>query len=521
MLVKILSADVLGVDAYPVEVEVDVAAGLPGSNVVGLAATAVTEGLVRLRAALGNSGFQIPPRRITVNLAPGEVRKDTTALDLPMALALLAGTGVLAPESLSGVMALGELGLDGSVRAVRGALSVALAARHQGVRLLLVPRANGPEVAMVPGLAIRVCGHVGDAVAFLRGEGDLPVPEPANLPPEGPDAQPDMAEVRGQEGPKRAMEVAVAGGHNVLLVGPPGSGKSMLARRLPGLLPPLELEEALEVTKIYSVAGLLGGQGLVTSRPFRAPHHTVSTPGLVGGGPGPRPGEVSLAHLGVLFLDEVLEFRRGTLEALRQPLEEGSVTITRARGTVRFPAAFMLAAAMNPCPCGHLGDPLRACVCSPRQVALYRSRLSGPLLDRIDLQVEVPRLTYRELREVRLGERSEEIRARVVEARARQAHRFRDRPPGGRLNAAMGPADLERYVRLDEEAEAVLKRAVASAGLSARAVHRVLKVARTIADLEASGRVTVFHVAEAVSYRNQDQGLPAPEMDHRWAEAGR
>ncbi len=521
MLVKIQSADVLGVDAYPVEVEVDVASGLPGSSVVGLAATAVTEGLVRLRAALGNSGYQVPPRRITVNLAPGEVRKDTTALDLPMALALLAGTGVVAPESLSGVMALGELGLDGSVRPVRGALSVALAARQEGVRFLLVPRANGPEVAAVPGLEIRVCGHLSEAVAFLRGEGELPGPEPEAQPSAMVGPQPDMAEVRGQEGAKRAVEVAVAGGHNVLLVGPPGSGKSMLARRLPGLLPPLELEEALEVTKVYSVAGLLGDQGLVTVRPFRAPHHTVSTPGLVGGGPGPRPGEVSLAHLGVLFLDEVLEFRRATLEALRQPLEEGSVTITRARGTLRFPAAFMLAAAMNPCPCGHLGDPLRACVCSPRQVALYRSRLSGPLLDRIDLQVEVPRLTYRELREAPSGERSEQIRARVMEARARQARRFRDRPPGARVNAAMGPADLQRYVRLDEEAEAVLKRAVVGNGLSARAVHRVLKVARTIADLEASGRVTVFHVAEAVSYRSQDQEVPAAEADHRWVHLER
>ncbi len=502
MNVKILSADLFGVEAYPVEVEVDVGPGLPGYHLVGLAATAVSEGRVRIRAALRNTGFSLPARKITVNLAPAEIRKDTTAFDVPIALAVLAGLDLLPRDCLKGVMAVGELGLDGRVRPVRGALSVALTARRCGAKLLLVPEANGPEAALVEDLEVRTLPSLADAVAFLRGEATLaPAVQAARRRPSRP--SPDLSDVRGQHGAKRALELAAAGGHNLLMVGPPGSGKSMLARRLATILPSLSKEEALDCTQIYSVAGLLDGSGLVQTRPFRAPHHTVSTAGLVGGGPQPRPGELSLAHNGVLFLDEILEFRRQTLEALRQPLEDKTITVTRAKASVRFPARITLVAAMNPCPCGYLGDPTRACVCSAGQVARYRARLSGPLLDRFDIQVRVPRLTFDELSQAPSSETSLQVRERVEAARRAQADRFADMG-GLEVNADMAAADLGRFVGLDDAGRKLLARSVEQMGLSARAVHRMLKVARTAADLDGSAEVCAHHVAEAVSFRSLD-----------------
>ncbi|MCD6500258.1 MAG: YifB family Mg chelatase-like AAA ATPase [Deltaproteobacteria bacterium] len=508
MHVKIYSADLVGVDAYKVEVEVDVGGGLPGYHLVGLAATAVAEGRVRIRTALANTGLALPARKITVNLAPAEMRKDTTAFDLPVALGILAGLDLIPQSALDGVMAVGELALDGSIRPVRGVLSVAMLAREEGLGRLIVPNENAQEAALVSGLDVRRCTNLAQVVADLRGEADMPVPVLASAAAEPDRRAPDLVDVRGQEAAKRALEVAAAGGHNLLMIGPPGSGKSMLARRLASLLPPMTTQESLECTRIYSVAGLLGARRLIDRRPFRAPHHSVSMAGLVGGGPGPKPGELTLAHNGVLFLDEVLEFQRGTLESLRQPLEDGSITITRAKASVTFPARVMLVGAMNPCPCGHLGDPYRACVCSAAQVARYRSRLSGPLVDRVDIQIDVPRLSYDELAGERPDETSAQVRDRVAEARLRQVERFSGvvGPSRPLSNAQMGVADLEEFCRVGPKGHELLKQASSRLGLSARAVHRVLKVARTIADLDSDDRIGVAHLAEAISYRSLDWG---------------
>lgn len=507
MHVRILSADLIGIDAYLVEIEVDVGGGLPGYHLVGLPATAVTEGRVRVRSALVNSGFELPARKITVNLAPAEVRKDTSAFDLPIALAVLAGLEQIPGPGLGEVMALGELSLDGTVRPVRGVLSIAMFARKNGVRCLIVPKANGSEACLVSGLDVRVAGHLSEVVEFIRGERELGVPK-AKAVASGQRSVPDLSEVRGQQSAKRALEVAAAGGHHLLMVGPPGSGKSMLAHRIAGLMPPMTVDEALECTRIYSVAGLANGCALMKVRPFRAPHHTISNAGLVGGGHEPRPGELSLAHNGILFLDEVLEFRRCALESLRQPLEEKRITITRARATVCYPADILLTLALNPCPCGHQGDPGRTCVCSTKQVNRYQSRLSGPLLDRIDLHVEVPRLNYEELAGGSSGETSSQVRDRVIRARRLQLERLATGPSDGRTgprcNGQMGLDLLRIHCRTDRSGQALLKRASGQLCFSARAIHRVLKVARTVADLEGSDEIRAQHVAEAVRYRALD-----------------
>jgi magnesium chelatase family protein len=503
MLARVSSAAVIGIEAAPIHVEVDVAVGLPGCHIVGLPDAGVKEGRVRIRGALENSGFKLPPRRITVNLAPADLRKDGAAFDVPIAVGMLCAAGVLDPAALESSLFVGELALDGAVRAVRGVLPIAAWARAQGLRQLFVPRANLHEARVVAGdCAVQAVSALSEVVATLRGEG---TPTLALVPPSPVDDNalpaPDLGEVRGQEVARRALELAAAGGHNLLFVGPPGSGKTMLARRLPGILPTLSFDEALETTMVYSVAGLLGPRALVTERPFRAPHHTVTTAGMVGGGPNVRPGEITLAHHGVLFLDELLEFSRPVLEALRQPLEERTVSLVRARRNVTYPADFMLVAALNPCPCGHLGSTLRTCTCSLAGIARYRSRLSGPLLDRIDMHVEVPSVPYRELAAASPGEPSAPVRQRIETARERQRRR------GPRSNARLTAPELEQVAAIDADGHRLLERAVERLGLSARAVSRVRRMARTIADLDGGGAIRTPHLAEALQYRLLDRPI--------------
>ncbi|MDQ3557054.1 MAG: YifB family Mg chelatase-like AAA ATPase [Gemmatimonadota bacterium] len=443
-----------------------------------------------------------------VHLAPADVRKEGSAFDLPIAVGILAGAGQLdADGALERFVLLGELGLDGGLRPVRGALSIALAVRDAGLQGLIVPGENVAEAAVVEGIEVRGAASLREVVRFLGGSGELPVArvDLDALFRTSPSTDHDLADVRGQEHAKRALEVAAAGAHNLLMIGPPGSGKTMLARRLAGILPPLSLEEALETTKIHSVAGLLGpGQSLVSVRPFRSPHHTISDAGLIGGGSNPRPGEVSLSHHGVLFMDELPEFRRNVLEVLRQPLEDAEVTISRAALSLTYPARFMLAAAMNPCPCGHFGDTQRQCACTPQAVQRYLGRVSGPLLDRIDLHVEVPAVRVRDLQDQRRGEPSEAVRERVARARERQRERFADRAEV-HANAHMAPRDLREFCKVSEACDALLRTAINRLGLSARAYHRVLKIARTLADLEGVPDIGTPHVAEAIQYRSLDR----------------
>ncbi|MCX5805723.1 MAG: YifB family Mg chelatase-like AAA ATPase [Proteobacteria bacterium] len=508
MISRVSTATVYGIDGIKIDVEVDISFGLPAFNIVGLPEMSVKESKERVRAAIRNAGFEFPNDRITINLAPADVRKEGSSFDLPIAVGILISMGIIKEETVRGCLIAGELSLDGRIKGIRGVLPIAILAAQEGVKSLIAPLVNGNEASIVKGLKVYGANHLIDIVHYFLGDGDLKeFYGKDNLPDEHTgNAGLNFSDIKGQALAKRALEISASGGHNVLMIGPPGSGKTMLARRMPTILPPLHYEEAIETTKIHSIAGLLStDKYLILERPFRTPHHTISDAGMVGGGHVPKPGEVSLAHNGVLFLDEFPEFKRNVLDSLRQPLEDGNVTISRITHSITFPAKFMLIAAMNPCPCGYWGDSRRACTCTGSQIRKHRSRISGPLLDRMDMHIEVPPVTVRELSIDKEEEPSEKIRERVLDARRIQEDRFKGRKIYS--NSHMTPRMIKKYCAMDNGGSMLLENAVDKFGLSPRAYHRILKVARTIADLDNMEHIDEPHLAEAIQYRSLDKRM--------------